>query len=256
MSRRVLGALVVGIPLMLVSATLFAGTSVGTAGTTRGPSPSELARGRVLFQNVSRDNLRCGFCHALASAKTTGPFAVNLDEEFSLDRKDGYSDARIRREILSYLANPPCYEPTNPNRCMPKAQYTGAKAAAVATFVATCAGRSTTLRSCRPAAGGLSAQAALGEHLYVTNGCPSCHWSLSGNSVGPSLYGLYGSRVNLTGGKAVKAGDQYLLSSILAPDADTVRGYPHGLMSARLRPGLVSVAQAKAIVAYLKTLKK
>jgi cytochrome c2 len=238
-----------------------ASTSTTTAGGATASTPAaaatagnELERGRVLFQSPARDNLRCGFCHSLQSAETTGQFGVDLDDEFGLDRKNGRSEDSIRKEVLDYISEPPCYEPTNPNRCMPKGLYTGADAAAVATFVARCAGRSAA-PGCRPVAGGLRGEAALGEHLYANNGCSSCHWSLENDAVGPSMNGLAGSKVELADGSTVTAGDAYLTASILAPDAQIVKGYPRGYMSARVKPGTITAAQAKAIVAYIHTLK-
>jgi cytochrome c oxidase subunit 2 len=89
----------------------------------------------------------------------------------------------------------------------------------------------------------------------ATLGCVSCHWTAGPPSLGPTFAGLAGSKVALASGKTVTADDGYLLSSILAPDAETVKGYPSGLMSARVPPGQISVAQAKAIIVYIKTLR-
>ena len=137
---------------------------------------------------------------------------------------------------------------------MPKNLYTGATAATVAAFVAHCAGRSTK-PGCRPVAGGLSGKAARGELVYVTSGCPSCHWAANGKPVGPTLNRLAGSRVRLANGRTVVADDAYLLESILAPDAKIVAGYPRGFMSSRVKPGTLSAAQTRALIAYIKTLR-
>ena len=227
---------------------------VSTVGATGSASGNVLVRGRMLFQNVSRDNFRCGFCHTLRSAKTQGKFAVNLDDEFTLDRKHGWSETTIRNEVLYVLRKPTCFEPNNPNRCMPSRMYSGAEARAVATFVARCAGRSF-LRGCRPVAGGLRGEAGRGERVYATNGCAFCHWSANKRPVGPTLDGLAGSRVPLANGRSVVADDAYLLESILVPDAKIVKGYPRGFMSSRLPPGTISDAQAKELIAYIKTLR-
>jgi cytochrome c oxidase subunit II len=61
--------------------------------------------------------------------------------------------------------------------------------------------------------------------------------------------------VKLANGQTLVADDAYLLESILAPDAKIVDGFPRGSMSARIPAGSVTTAQAKAIIAYIKTLK-
>ena len=47
----------------------------------------------------------------------------------------------------------------------------------------------------------------------------------------------------------------YLLESIVDPDKQIVAGYSPGIMSAVIKPGAVSQADAKALVAYIQTLK-
>jgi cytochrome c2 len=251
---RVLAALGAGLTVTIAAVSLGVGTTAGSSGTSSSPSPARLARGRMLFQDVARDNFRCAFCHTLRSAEATGVFAVDLDNEFALDRKAGWSDDRIRREVLRYLSNPPCFDPQNASRCMPTSLYTGAAAATLATFVSHCAGRSTK-PGCAPIAGGLTGEVGRGEHVFVRSGCPSCHFAASGKPIGPSLNGLAGSRVELASGKTVVADDAYLLESILAPDAKIVAGYPSGFMSSRIKPGTITPAEARELIAYIKSLR-
>jgi hypothetical protein len=47
----------------------------------------------------------------------------------------------------------------------------------------------------------------------------------------------------------------YLLESIRDPDKQIVQGYSPGIMSSAIKPGSVSVADAKALIAFIKTLK-
>jgi len=96
---------------------------------------------------------------------------------------------------------------------------------------------------------------AAGCHDFQTLGCSSCHIANLTIAIAPSLQGLYGSRVRLRNGKTVIASASYLLASILTPDADTVKGFQKGLMSSRIRPSDVSRAQARALVAYIRTLR-
>jgi cytochrome c551/c552 len=100
----------------------------------------------------------------------------------------------------------------------------------------------------------LSPQAARGKRLVEEKGCLSCHTTDGSKGTGPTWKGLAGSRVELTDGTTVTADADYLRRSILDPDAQTVAGFPPGLMAATIRPGTVSEDEATAIVAYLQTL--
>jgi cytochrome c oxidase subunit 2 len=96
--------------------------------------------------------------------------------------------------------------------------------------------------------------AAQGKALYASKGCQACH-SIDGSArTGPTWKGLAGSSVKLTTGKTVKADDAYLLTSIEDPDKQIVSGFQPGVMSATIKKGSISTADAKALVAYIKTL--
>ena len=97
--------------------------------------------------------------------------------------------------------------------------------------------------------------ATKGKALYTSLGCVGCH-SLDGSKgTGPTFKGLYDQTTKLTNGQSVKADMAYLLESILDPDKQVVGGYSPGIMSAVIKPGSVSQADAQALVAYIKTLK-
>lgn len=63
-----------------------------------------------------------------------------------------------------------------------------------------------------------------GERLFASLGCNSCH---SGNAAarGPSLAGVYGSRLTLASGSQVLVNDAYLRDSILNPSQHVTAGY-------------------------------
>ena len=253
MSRRcALGLVAAGF------AVVFVGVGCGAAGGSAKGSAKKagLARGRELFQTVAMGRQEaCGFCHTLRAAATTGIQGPDLDSEFITDRSTGITDRGIRKIVLDQIRNPQCFDPNNANRCMPKNLVSGADAAAVADFVTRCAGRAGT-PGCRTVAGGLRGHARRGEGLYERLGCIGCHWSAGGVApIAPSFIGLAGSKVELANGKTVTADDTYLLESILLPDHEIVKGYPAGFMSARIKTEHVTVSQAKAIIAYIKTLK-
>jgi mono/diheme cytochrome c family protein len=75
---------------------------------------------------------------------------------------------------------------------------------------------------------------ARGKALYTSDGCAACH-SLTGTAgVGPSVKSLAGSTVTLDNGQTVTADDAYLEQSITNPDAQIVKGYHAGAMTAAI----------------------
>jgi hypothetical protein len=53
----------------------------------------------------------------------------------------------------------------------------------------------------------------------------------------------------------VTADDAYLLEAIEDPDAEIVQGYQPGIMSGVIKPHQVAEADARDLIAYIKTLK-
>lgn len=72
---------------------------------------------------------------------------------------------------------------------------------------------------------------------------------------GPTWKGLYMSKVKLKSQETVIANDAYLTESITDPSAKTVAGYPEGVMAAAIKPGSVSQADVRALIAYIRTLR-
>ena len=94
-----------------------------------------------------------------------------------------------------------------------------------------------------------------GKGLYTSKGCNACH-SLDGSSgVGPTWKGLAGSTVKLTNGDTVTADAIYLRSSIEDPDKQIVAGFTAGVMSGTIPPGSVSSPDAKALVAFIESVR-
>lgn len=115
--------------------------------------------------------------------------------------------------------------------------------------------QATTSSSAGAATSGGSGLVAEGRTLYSSKGCSACH-SLNGSPrSGPTWKGLAGSHVKLAHGSKVTADDQYLTSSIEQPDKQIVAGYGKGIMSGTIPPGSISQSDAKALVAYIKSVK-
>ena len=63
-----------------------------------------------------------------------------------------------------------------------------------------------------------------GERLFASMGCNSCH-SGTAAARGPSLAGVYGSKLTLTNGSQVLVNDAYLRDSILNPSQHVTAGF-------------------------------
>lgn len=102
-----------------------------------------------------------------------------------------------------------------------------------------------------PAAGATD-PVAHGAQLVKDLGCTACHSTGRERVVGPGWGGLYGSTVELTDGRKVKADDAYLTELIREPNAKVVATYPVDVMPAYAQLADNDVA---AIVTYLHSLE-
>src|ERR1700730_17374332 len=90
-----------------------------------------------------------------------------------------------------------------------------------------------------------------GERLFASMGCNACH-SGSATARGPSLAGVYGSKLQLTSGSQVLVNDAYLRDAILNPSQHITAGYApimptyHGEIS---EEGLID------LVEYIKSIQ-
>ena len=257
--------------LLLVSAALLTTLVVsrcGAGGVT--PATGDKTNGKKLFV------AKCGACHTLADAGTSGKVGPDLDDAFGPSKRQGFRESTIRSVVHEQIA-----EAVLP---MPADLVTGADAVDVADYVAAVAGtppqtstaaggtgagqttstqqtttQASTTTQTETEGGGNSGpgggDATKGKALYTSLGCVGCH-SLDGSKgTGPTFKGLYDGTTKLTNGQSVKADMAYLLESILDPDKQVAAGYSPGIMSAVIKPGAVSQADAQALVAYIKTLK-
>ncbi|MGV8039441.1 MAG: cytochrome c oxidase subunit II [Thermoanaerobaculaceae bacterium] len=95
--------------------------------------------------------------------------------------------------------------------------------------------------------------AEAGERLYKIRGCAQCHSVDGAAGIGPTLKGLFGEAVPLTGGGTAVADENYLRESILEPQATVVAGFQPVMPTYK---GRLSDAEITAIIAYIKTLQK
>jgi cytochrome c oxidase subunit 2 len=90
-----------------------------------------------------------------------------------------------------------------------------------------------------------------GAALFASLGCITCHQQQPG-ALGPSLIGLYGSRVKLQDGSEVTADDAYIRESILTPTAKVVAGFQPVMPTFQ---GQVDEEQIMQLIQYIRSLK-
>jgi cytochrome c oxidase subunit 2 len=95
----------------------------------------------------------------------------------------------------------------------------------------------------------LSPTAAEGRRIANSRGCSGCHGTDGGGGVGPSFVGLAGSQVELDDGTTVVADEDYLVRSIVDPNAQIVDGY-----SLRMPQVSLSDDEVAKLVQYIQEL--
>jgi len=141
-------------------------------------------------------DLSCASCHTLADAKSQGTIGPNLDDAFSSDKAQGFSEQTMADIVRGQIAYP--------EKPMPANLYRGQDARDIALYVAKCAGNPScgiTAETSQPSggsgsSGGTTTTAAKpsakpdGKSVFESAGCSGCHTlkdaGASGN-VGPNL---------------------------------------------------------------------
>jgi len=92
--------------------------------------------------------------------------------------------------------------------------------------------------------------ASPGRAILEDKGCLECHTVDGTPKVGPTLKGLWGSKVELTDGSTPTVDDEYIEEMIESPGKKVVKGFPP------IMPKLpVTHEEMKQIIDYLKALK-
>ena len=99
-----------------------------------------------------------------------------------------------------------------------------------------------------------SSPVARGKRLFAADACGGCHSLTGAAGAGPTVKGLAGSQVELSDGRSVTADGAYVTKAITDPDAELVKGYQKGVMSASISSfGLAKNPQdVAALVAFIK----
>ena len=169
---------------------MLAASGCGAVGRVTSGDP---AHGKQLFlQPAKTGALSCSSCHTLADAKSQGTIGPNLDDAFSSDKQQGFSEQTMADIVRGQIAYP---EPP-----MPANLYGGQDARDIALYVAKCAGNANcgvTAETAAPAAttttpqgGGAGAAKPNGKQVFASAGCSSCHTLKAAGAtgtVGPNL---------------------------------------------------------------------
>jgi mono/diheme cytochrome c family protein len=209
------------VPLVALIATVVAVSGCGTT------SP-DLARGKVLF------GTKCGICHTLAAAGTSGAVGPNLDDAFAAAREAGGFDAATVEGIVKAQVDNPRPANGNPSASMPANTAEGTDLDDIAAYVGKYAGV--------PGAAPAEVEGGPGAQVFANNGCGSCHTLAAANSggvTGPDLDEV------LPGQKEAE-----IEESIVNPEAMIAKGYPAGVMPQTFGEKL-SEEELKELVKYL-----
>ena len=168
---------------------------------------ADTANGRNLFIS------KCGTCHYLKEAGTSGNVGPDLDAAFANARHSGMDQDTIEGVVTDQIAHPRQTDPANPSY-MPPELVTGKDADDVAAYVASVAGV--------PGIEPPTAPGGPGGQVYANNGCGSCHTFAAAGSqgaVGP----------NLDEGLADQT-PQQIEKNIVDPNAEIVKGFQANVM--------------------------
>jgi mono/diheme cytochrome c family protein len=147
----------------------------------------DASKGKQLF------NEKCASCHTLADAKAQGTIGPNLDDAFSSDKQQGFSQQTMADVVRGQIAYADPEGPMKPNLVR------GSDADSVSLYIAKCAGNPncgvTAATNAAPPAtsgGGTTTTAAApdGKAIFSSAGCGGCHTLKAAGatgSVGPNL---------------------------------------------------------------------
>jgi mono/diheme cytochrome c family protein len=240
-----------GLPALAPVALLM----LALGGCTLKHPTANLVHGKQLFVT------KCGACHTLSHANTTGTVGPNLDVAFRQDRADGIKSTSIQG-LVDYWIQYPNADP-NSGAVMPAMLYKGQNAQDVAAYVGTVAAKSgqdtgalaTAVQATVPVT------PASGKTVFTgVGGCGACHaLAAAGTSgtVGPNLDTRLKSDCALPASMKVRGATlkQCIKTAIVNPYSFIPSGYTSGVMPNTFGKTL-SPTQIAALVAFLSSVTK
>jgi mono/diheme cytochrome c family protein len=216
---------------------------------------ANLVHGKQLFVT------KCGACHTLSHANTTGNVGPNLDVAFRQDRADGIKPTSIQGLVDYWIQYPNANR--NSGAVMPAMLYKGQAAQDVAAYVGAVAARpgqdtgalATAVQATVPVT------PASGKVVFTgVGGCGACHaLAAAGTSgtVGPNLDTRLKSDCALPASQKVRGKTlaQCIKAAIVNPYAFIPSGYTSGVMPNTFGKTL-SPSQIQALVVFLRSVTK
>lgn len=210
-------------PLLALMALAVLVAAVSGCGTT----DADPQRGRELFK------VKCGTCHAMAEAGTSGQSGPNLDQAFAAARAVGNDSDTIEGVVKAQVEYP---RPSTGNSAvsMPAKIVTGQDLDDVAAYVGEWAGV--------PGAAPPKVPGGPGAEVFANTGCDACHTlaaAEAGGVTGPNL-------------DEVLPGETpaHVEEMIKDPNAEIAKGYPPNLMPQNYEQILTS-KEIEDLVEYL-----
>ncbi len=211
---------------------------------------ANMVQGKVLFTS------KCGSCHTLAHANTSGTTGPNLDDMFAQDRVDGVKSTSIQGLVSYWIQYP------DTQGVMPAGLYKGQSAQDVAAYVAAVAAKPGKDTGQLATAGGVTGTTpAAGKQVFTgVGGCGSCHVLADAGThgvTGPNLDQDLKANCASAKSKQVRGATlaQCIKTAIVKPYAYIPAGYKPGVMPANfgqtLKPNEIT-----ALVNYLSKAAK
>lgn len=209
---------------LLALAALIALAAIGSGCGTTNADPQ---RGRTLFVQ------KCGECHTLAQAGSSGVQGPNLDHAFAAARAEG-NDSDTIEGVVKAQVEYPRESNGNPAVSMPADLVTGQDLDDVAAYVGEWAGV--------PGAAPPKVPGGPGAQVFASNGCGGCHTfaaAESGGVTGPNL------------DEELPGESQAAVEEMIKdPNAEIVKGYPPNVMPQTYEQ-MLSQKEIEDLVKYL-----
>jgi mono/diheme cytochrome c family protein len=216
---------------------------------------ANLVRGKQLFVT------KCGACHTLSHANTTGTVGPNLDVAFRQDRADGIKSTSIQG-LVDYWIQYPNFNPHS-GAVMPPMLFKGQDAQDVAAYVGAVAaspGQDTGALATAVQAT-VPVTPAAGKTVFTgVGGCGACHTLAAAGTtgtVGPNLDTRLKADCALPASMKVRGAtlQECIKTAIVNPYAFIPSGYSSGVMPNTFGKTL-SPTQVAALVAFLSSVTK
>jgi mono/diheme cytochrome c family protein len=238
------------VPRSLAAVALSALVVVVLGGCAVKHPTANVVQGKVLFTS------KCGSCHTLAHANTSGRTGPNLDDMFARDRVDGVKSTSIQGLVSYWIQYP------NRQGVMPAGLYRGQNAQDVASYVAAVAAKPGQDTGALANAGGVTGSTpAAGKQVFTgVGGCGSCHvLADAGTSgvTGPNLDKDLKANCASAQSKKVRGTSlaQCIHTAIVKPYAYLPSGYQANIMPASFGQSLSS-SQIQSLVSFLSSVTK